>query len=77
MKKYIKAINARAILTVAILIISFTAIAQAPPDPLDDDPGTTAPIDGGVSLLVAAGIGYGAKKVHEMRKKKSATEKEQ
>lgn len=28
-----------------------------------------APIDGGISLLVAAGIGYGAKKVHAARKK--------
>ncbi len=28
-----------------------------------------APIDGGISLLVAAGIGYGAKKVKDARKK--------
>lgn len=27
------------------------------------------PFDGGVSLLVAAGIGYGLKKVHDSKKK--------
>jgi len=27
------------------------------------------PIDGGLSLLVAAGVGYGAKKLREKRKK--------
>jgi preprotein translocase subunit SecY len=32
-----------------------------------DDP--DAPIDGGVSLLVAAGVGYGIKKAKESRKK--------
>jgi hypothetical protein len=28
----------------------------------------SAPIDGGLSLLLAAGIGYGAKKLHQNRK---------
>lgn len=32
-----------------------------------DDP--DAPIDGGVSLLVAAGVGYGIKKARDQRKK--------
>ena len=30
-----------------------------------------APIDGGISLLVAAGIGYGAKKLRDARKGKA------
>lgn len=30
---------------------------------------TGVPFDGGVSLLVAAAIGYGAKKAHDARKK--------
>jgi uncharacterized protein HemX len=38
------------------------------------DPGTDAPIDGGVSLLVAAAIGYGAKKAHAQRKKQKEAE---
>jgi len=38
------------------------------------DPGEDpdAPIDGGVSLLVAAGIGYGIKKAKDSRKKNQA-----
>jgi hypothetical protein len=32
-------------------------------------PDANAPIDGGLSLLVAAGVGYGAKKVREQRKR--------
>jgi hypothetical protein len=38
-----------------------------PPPPDDEDP--DAPLDGGVSILVAAGIGYGVKKIHESRRK--------
>lgn len=34
-------------------------------DPFDD----TCPIDGGLSLLIAAGIGLGAKKAYQQRKK--------
>lgn len=37
-----------------------------------DDP--DAPIDGGVSLLVAAGVGYGIKKVKDSRKKNQSQE---
>ncbi|HEX5024052.1 MAG TPA: hypothetical protein VFV68_02220 [Agriterribacter sp.] len=35
------------------------------------DPGTDPdiPIDGGLSLLIAAGIGYGAKRAYDKRKK--------
>lgn len=31
---------------------------------------TPVPLDGGLSLLVIAGAGYGAKKLHDYRKKK-------
>ena len=51
---------------ISTVFLSYEARAQ--PDP-DGDP--DAPIDGGVSLLVAAGIGYGVKKVRDNRKKKS------
>ena len=37
--------------------------------PDEPDPVNT-PIDGGVSLLIAAGVAYGAKKAHEHRKNK-------
>ena len=49
--------------------LSLVAVAQ--------DPGgggglgdTDAPIDGGVSLLIAAGVGYGVKKYRDGKKKK-------
>ena len=47
------------------LLSPFLMYAQ-PGDPGDDP---DAPIDGGVGLLVAAGVGYGIKKVKENRKK--------
>ena len=38
------------------------------------DPGTgpDVPIDGGLSLLIAAGVGYGVKKIKDERKKTRA-----
>lgn len=41
---------------------------------VDGDPGpdVDAPIDGGIGLLVAAGIGYGVKKARDNRKKNVA-----
>jgi len=37
--------------------------------PVFDDDVNDIPVDGGLSLLVAAGVGYGAKKLKEKRKK--------
>jgi hypothetical protein len=37
-------------------------------------PPTEAPLDGGLTLLIAAGIGYGVKKVYDKRKKDKATD---
>ncbi len=49
--------------TIIILtILLLPALVHAQPG-FGDDVGD-APIDGGLSLLVAAGIGYGAKKLH-------------
>jgi hypothetical protein len=48
-----------------------THTEEPPPPPLDGD--ADAPIDGGLSLLIAGGIGYGAKKIHAARKKRSLT----
>jgi hypothetical protein len=54
-----------------VLLLPLNAIAQDPDDSeeWDEDP-EEVPIDGGVSLLIAAGAGYGLKKIHELRKKK-------
>lgn len=49
-------------------LISIPLVVKADdPPPLGGDPGGT-PIDG-VSLLVAAGVSYGAKKLYNKRKK--------
>jgi len=54
------------LLLAGFVIIPNLIFAQIGPggDPLD------VPIDGGLSVLVAAGVAYGAKKVHDARKKK-------
>ena len=44
--------------------------AQTITDPNAGDPDAGAPIDGGLSLLVAAGVGYGAKKMKERKANK-------
>lgn len=50
-----------------LLTLVIPLLAKAQP-PVPGDPGAT-PIDGGLSLLVAAGIGYGAKKLYDKRRK--------
>ena len=45
-----------------------------PPDPIDNP--ADIPIDGGLSILLAAGVGYGAKKINDQRKKKLAENSE-
>lgn len=65
------------ILSAAGMMIVFTflpALAGAQPNPGCDpaiDP-TCVPIDGGLSLLIAAGVGYGVKKVRDSRKQQQA-----
>jgi len=60
------------ILIVAIIIL-LPAILHAQPSL----PETTidAPIDGGLSLLIAGGLGYGVKKIREKRKMQKEVQK--
>lgn len=51
-----------------IFLFVFTFEVAKAFDPTDEFPADPAPFDGGVSLLVAAGIGYGVKKVYDKRK---------
>lgn len=46
-------------------------IGDPPEDPVGDP---DAPIDGGVSLLIAAGVGYGLKKANDQRKQTKITD---
>ncbi|WP_338395624.1 PID-CTERM protein-sorting domain-containing protein [Fulvitalea axinellae] len=56
---------------ICLLLPSTNAFSQLGPglpnDP-DDPPSPNVPIDGGVGLLVGAGIGLGIKKVREAKK---------
>lgn len=56
---------------IAFTALSLSAWAQTPPG---DPP--AVPIDGGISLLAAAGIGYGTKKIMDHRKKQKQKEEE-
>ncbi len=62
MKKYI---NSHTIILLCILLLPTILLAQ----PGFDDDVSDVPVDGGLSLLVAAGVGYGAKKLREKRNK--------
>ena len=56
------------VMMILVLLIPALSIAQPPPFGGGDDV-MDVPVDGGLSLLAAAGIGYGAKK---LRKRKQA-----
>jgi len=57
-----------------ILMLCLPAIVHAQLDDPGGDP--AAPIDGGLSILLAAGVGYGVKKIRDSRKK-HATDKQE
>lgn len=50
-----------------------TMALGGPGDPGCDPLDPACPIDGGLGILLAAGIGLGAKKAYEARKKKDET----
>ena len=57
--------------------IGFSQILGDPPPPPCTDPDDpTCPIDGGLSLLLAAGAAYGVKKYRSSRKKEEDVEKD-
>ena len=51
-----------ALLVLLCIALPVITLAQGPPDPED------TPIDGGLSLLLAAGAAYGIKKYHNYKK---------
>ncbi|MGG9972083.1 PID-CTERM protein-sorting domain-containing protein [Ferruginibacter sp. SUN002] len=66
MKRYTKILLFTSLLVVVLNVLPKFALAQIDPG---EDP--DAPIDGGISLLVAAGVGYGVKKARDSRKAKA------
>ena len=67
MNKYRKYIFLISFLIVVSMFLPVASFAQPDPgcDPLDP----ACPIDGGLSFLIAAGIGLGAKKIYELKRK--------
>ena len=70
MKRYTKLVLLSSLLVIVFNIVPKIANAQIDPG---EDP--DAPIDGGISLLVAAGVGYGVKKARDSRKAKQEVRK--
>jgi hypothetical protein len=71
----------RKLLVLSIFLFCVTAIGtcQPPPPPTSGGAapcggpfGTVCPIDGGVSLLIAAGAALGGKKAFDLKKKKDS-----
>ena len=60
---------------IGFFIIDFV-LAQGGGFPIDPPNTLDAPIDGGLSLLLAAGAAYGAKKVYDFRNKDNQKEDE-
>jgi hypothetical protein len=61
--------NKRILLTIAVMfiIMILPILASAQLDETPGSPEEQVPIDGGLSLLVAAGVGYGAKKMKDRK----------
>ncbi|MEO7263454.1 MAG: hypothetical protein ABIW38_01015 [Ferruginibacter sp.] len=57
-----------------VLALSPLITSAQPPDPCDDVDLPPCPIDGGLSLLIAAGIGIGAKKAYNKKRNKTTVE---
>ena len=67
------------VLSIFLLCVTAIGICQAPPTPPSGGAapcggpfGTVCPIDGGVSLLIAAGAALGGKKAFDLKKKKAS-----
>lgn len=77
--KYIATTIYKSVFLIALAVFCSTHVmAQGPGTPGDEmdiedyDPDNSVPIDGGASILVAAGVAYGLKKIYDKRKEKSA-----
>lgn len=57
---------------VSVVLISLVSVCSyAQPSDPGDNPDASTPIDGGVSALAVAGVGYAIKKMKDTRKKKN------
>jgi hypothetical protein len=65
-KKFIQHSNIKVLLLLLIVLLPTTTIWS---QPSFEDEVMDTPIDGGLSLLVAAGVGYGAKQLRKQKLK--------
>jgi len=68
MKKILNNINTNQVIKIVyilIVLLSISGIIHATPGPSDPGGEVDAPIDGGLSLLIAGGVGYGIKKMRK------------
>ena len=68
MKQNIKWILILSVVMIAFCCLPSLVFAQGDPGA---DPDTTVPIDGGITILAAAGVAYSVKKIKEFRNKKN------
>ena len=61
-------INRSTLLVLMCMMLSVPMLHAQDPGLPDDGDGTNIPIDGGISLLLAAGAIYGGKKLHQLKK---------
>ena len=59
------AVNMKKLITILLLIINMNAFSQD--DPADGD--GTVPVDGGLSLLLAAGAAYAGRRLYQRKAK--------
>ena len=72
-KRFLK--NSLFTLLMIVLVLALPMLSNGqvdpPPGPVGgNNPDANVPIDGGLSLVIAAGVGYGAKKIRDYNKKK-------
>ena len=65
-----------AIICTVSAFVFLPSVLLAQPGGGGPDPDPSVPIDGGVSLLVAAGVGYAIKKAYNKRKEDKAAAEE-
>ena len=64
-----KNVQTKALTLLSVCLLSLPVAASATWWNNGNDGCNDVPLDGGLSLLAAAGVGYGAKKIAEKRKK--------
>ena len=64
-----KYITPKKIILTAIIFFFVLVVKAQPEENGGDPPESDVPLDGGITLLIAAGVGYGARKYRNERRK--------